>query len=128
MNRKVLIIIITSIILIGGWHIFSGNKIIGEWTGIDKTGKRASFVFQNDGTGKMFSGNNQLVFKYKFYSSKNPFWLDLDIKLPNKQIAMKFIGQFKEDNKLELYTLFDENRPKEFPKGTEGVIKLKKVK
>jgi hypothetical protein len=130
MNRKVLftITLITSIILIGGWHLFAGNKIIGEWTGVDKTGKRASFVFHNDGTGKMLSDSKQLVFKYKYYSSKEPFWLDLDIKLPSNQVEMKFIGRFKEDNKLELYTFFAKNRPTEFPKSSEGIILLNKVK
>jgi hypothetical protein len=98
------------------------RSIFGEWTGTDKSGKSASFIFEKTHhlvmimSGERMDGHkhdvngHEVEIKYEVDETKSPMWLDFAFykdgeKLKDKTI--KGIFRYLSDNKIELRMDFD---------------------
>jgi len=97
------------------------NKLIGEWSSVDQSGKQGSFIFYKDGNADMViegkpmeDENIKLI--YFFDSSKEPMELDLIYvdNFNNEWVLMRGIVQFLTDNKIKIRSFFNDNRPEGF--------------
>jgi hypothetical protein len=101
---------------------------VGTWVGVDHTGTKGIVVFGENGKGSMVFQNTVNEFQYVFDYSKSPLWLDLLYSREGRPFRAKLIVKFKDENRLEWYTNFDENRPSGFPKGNaENVMTLTRL-
>ena len=102
---------------------------IGEWSGVDYTGKTGGVVFERDGTGKIIERDTSISCRYEIDYSKRPIWLDLILTQNGKEVRMKSIIEFIEDNnKMRWRTYFDDTRPTAFlEKDPQHTIVLSRV-
>lgn len=102
---------------------------VGTWSGVDSSNMQGVVTFRENGTGTMEFGNQAYAFQYWFDYSKRPVWLDLLYSREGKPFQARLIVRYSDEDHLQWYTFFSEERPEEFPKGDEeGVFKLTRVK
>lgn len=99
--------------------------IVGTWSGVDETGKKGSFIFDNEGYcilkigksiigGKNYQGKGSLEYKVNF--NVRPIHLDLIAYKPDgrKRGQMLLIMKIIDDKTIKIRMNFSKVRPRDF--------------
>lgn len=103
------------------------TSLVGKWEAVDVDDKNGGLEVIDSTTIFLVYGNNKLpVISYKADFTKSPAWFDFTIKDSARQISLKSLLQFVNDDMIRWQVFDGETRPVLFAADRGDMVVLKR--